>query len=557
MPPQGSRSPKIFISYRRDDSADAAGRIYDRLLGQFNKEEVFKDVDSIPKGQDFREVLGNAVRQCKIVLVVIGRAWLSAKDETGQRRLDRSDDFVRIEVESALTHARYVIPVLVQHARMPAPSELPPCLEQLAFRNGSMVRPDPDFHRDMDCLLRELTEALQEPAPEPVLEPDVQLPPPAPPSPLPVTLPQQPAKTDKQDEDEEDHTSSKDGTIALMVGAVIGAALGAGLGWLGFSVPGAVLGAIGGWLLGMMAGWLFRYVSRSQAEIAGAWVHTGTANAKEGRYAAALEAYHRALKHDPNSAAAHTALARLLAFCSDAKFRDLTGALTHATRACELTRQRKSEPLRILANVFSLLGRYAEAAEVSRRAVECEPEEARNHNYLSWLYATCPDVSVRSGTHAVYHATRACDLSGWEEVYIIDTLAAAYAENGNFEEAVRWQQKVIEMQGEKAKPAYSSRLELYLARQPFRSPAVTQWEPEEKGSSALVSALLFGGKVGLVGAGAGGAVAGGILLLASGQVGWDQAVTRTAILLWALPLGGFVGGGLIGFVGGLFSHAHE
>jgi formylglycine-generating enzyme required for sulfatase activity len=143
----------IFISYRRVDSSDVTGRIYDRLVATFDRNSVFKDVDSIPFGVDFREHLDGAVSQCQVCLVVVGRTWLEAKDEAGRRRLDSTQDFVRIEIESALKRKIPVIPVLVGGASMPGPEQLPPSLEPLAYRNGAQVRSDPDFHRDMDRLI--------------------------------------------------------------------------------------------------------------------------------------------------------------------------------------------------------------------------------------------------------------------------------------------------------------------------------------------------------------------------------------------------------------------
>ena len=150
--PAAAAIEKIFLSYRRDDSADATGRIYDRLVQRFGKEQIFKDVDSIPLGVDFREHLGNVVGRCNLVLVVIGDRWIDA-GQAGARRLDDAADFVRIEIEAALERRIPVVPVLVRGATIPADSALPPSLRALAYRNGMSVRSDPDFHRDMDRLI--------------------------------------------------------------------------------------------------------------------------------------------------------------------------------------------------------------------------------------------------------------------------------------------------------------------------------------------------------------------------------------------------------------------
>jgi uncharacterized membrane protein YeaQ/YmgE (transglycosylase-associated protein family) len=151
----------VFISYRRTDSADVAGRIYDRLLGGFSKSTVFKDVDSIPLGFDFKEYLEEKVSECSVLLAIIGDRWLGASDSVGRRRLDDPNDFVRIEIESALAREIPVIPLLVRGALMPSEEELPASLKKLVYRNGIQIRPDPDFHRDMDRLISTLKRYVQ------------------------------------------------------------------------------------------------------------------------------------------------------------------------------------------------------------------------------------------------------------------------------------------------------------------------------------------------------------------------------------------------------------
>ena len=96
----------IFLSYRRSDSRDVTGRIYDLLVEQFGDDAVFRDIDSIPiTSLSFPEFLEQALRETRVVLVVVGPDWVDARDETGQRRLDDEGDYVRIEVETALRHA--------------------------------------------------------------------------------------------------------------------------------------------------------------------------------------------------------------------------------------------------------------------------------------------------------------------------------------------------------------------------------------------------------------------------------------------------------------------
>jgi formylglycine-generating enzyme required for sulfatase activity len=148
---------KVFICYRRDDSADAAGRLYDRLVQHFGADSVVMDVDSIPLGVDFREFLSEAVGRCRVLLAVIGPQWLPIIN----RRRDDPLDFVRLEIEAALQRRIPVIPILVSGAAMPGPDQLPAPLRLLAFRNGTAVRRNPDFHRDVDRLVKSLDRLLQ------------------------------------------------------------------------------------------------------------------------------------------------------------------------------------------------------------------------------------------------------------------------------------------------------------------------------------------------------------------------------------------------------------
>ncbi len=153
--------PKVFISYRREDSNAIAGRIYDRLVEECGRKNVFKDVDSIPLGTDFRQVLSGAVGQCDVFLPVIGKAWADATDQAGERRLAKKTDFVRVEVEAALERGIPVIPLLVDGASVPGPEELPESLRDLSFRNGAPIRYDPDFHRDMDRVIAGLKQCIR------------------------------------------------------------------------------------------------------------------------------------------------------------------------------------------------------------------------------------------------------------------------------------------------------------------------------------------------------------------------------------------------------------
>jgi uracil-DNA glycosylase len=127
---------RIFINYRRQDTEGYVGRLYDNLARHFERDDLFMDVDSIPPGADFVTVLEDAVAACDVFIAMIGPQWLTAVDESGSRRLDQWNDFVRIEIASALKQGKLVIPVLVGRARMPTPAELPEDLTALARRNA-------------------------------------------------------------------------------------------------------------------------------------------------------------------------------------------------------------------------------------------------------------------------------------------------------------------------------------------------------------------------------------------------------------------------------------
>jgi hypothetical protein len=160
-------SSGIFISYRRTDSAYPAGWLFDRLAEHFGRTQVFKDVDSLQPGDDFVEVITAAVVSCAALVAVIGERWLSAADEHGRRRLDNPDDFVRVEIEAALTRGVRVIPVLVDGASMPRSADLPPSLQPLARRHAIELNP---YRFDTSALVRVLDATISgtpaTPAPE-------------------------------------------------------------------------------------------------------------------------------------------------------------------------------------------------------------------------------------------------------------------------------------------------------------------------------------------------------------------------------------------------------
>jgi hypothetical protein len=126
----------VFISYRRKDSEGESGRLFDDLTSHFGSQSVFMDVSAIEPGRDFRKAIDQSVTTCSVLLAIIGQDWLELKDPTGYRRLEDPNDFVRLELASALRRDIPVIPVLVRGAKMPELDRLPPDLKELVYRNA-------------------------------------------------------------------------------------------------------------------------------------------------------------------------------------------------------------------------------------------------------------------------------------------------------------------------------------------------------------------------------------------------------------------------------------
>ena len=132
---------RIFICYRRQETAWPALRLYDVLVQHFPAERVLKDIRSIEPGDDIVERITAEVAFCDVLLALIGPQWLTMTDNHGQRRLDNPDDFVRLEIETALKRKIRLIPILVDDARMPRADELPPTLAPLVRRNAVEINP--------------------------------------------------------------------------------------------------------------------------------------------------------------------------------------------------------------------------------------------------------------------------------------------------------------------------------------------------------------------------------------------------------------------------------
>ncbi|MBI1918931.1 MAG: TIR domain-containing protein [Planctomycetes bacterium] len=163
--------PTIFMSYRRDDSAGIAGRIYECLQSHFGSDSVFMDVDTMPFGVDFRDHLNRAVGRCSVLLAIIGDRWLQVTDSAG-RRLDDPEDFVRIEIKAALQRNIPVIPVLIGRVSMPSKEELPPSLAELSYRHACQVDPGRDFQNHIDRLIRGIERIPAQASSQPASDPE-------------------------------------------------------------------------------------------------------------------------------------------------------------------------------------------------------------------------------------------------------------------------------------------------------------------------------------------------------------------------------------------------
>ena len=181
---------RIFISYRRTDAAAYAGRLHDDLMDHFGDGRVFIDIEAIELGADFEQTIVGTIEGADVVLAVVGPSWLGATDDRGQRRIDQDDDFVRRELEIALDRGVKVVPVLVQDARMPEPSELPASLASFS-RRQAFVMSDRRWRAEVAELIR----SLERPT-APTIEPSSDAgPPPVPLAPQPRTAPRPPRGT--------------------------------------------------------------------------------------------------------------------------------------------------------------------------------------------------------------------------------------------------------------------------------------------------------------------------------------------------------------------------
>ncbi len=147
--------PRLFVSYRVDDSVHAVIAIADRLAGRFGQHNVFRDRDSLPLGTLYPGKIRRALERSDTVLAMIGPLWLDIRDTSGRRRLDHPRDWVRTELSMAFERDIPVIPVLLDDTPLPRFDQLPPDVGKLSLSSYWQVR-----HRSFESDVRGLIDAL-------------------------------------------------------------------------------------------------------------------------------------------------------------------------------------------------------------------------------------------------------------------------------------------------------------------------------------------------------------------------------------------------------------
>lgn len=151
----------IFISYRRNDTAWVAGRIHDFLKTHFDAGRIFRDTEQIGLGQKFPKSIEKALGNCKVMLVIIGQKWLTSAYEDGRRRLDDPNDWVRIEIKTAIEREILLIPIVVDGAKLPSKEALPEDLQGLVDLQGITDLRDAYFIGQMHNLLDTLKNIVE------------------------------------------------------------------------------------------------------------------------------------------------------------------------------------------------------------------------------------------------------------------------------------------------------------------------------------------------------------------------------------------------------------
>lgn len=203
---------------------------------------------------------------------------------------------------------------------------------------------------------------------------------------------------------------------------------------------------------------------RRRADNAYAWNNAGLARRAKGEYAKAVENFTRAIALDPAYPNAYENRARTWT-----DQHDYDRALADYERAIGIDSKSIYAYLGRAA-LWESKGEYARALADYEKPAQFDPENPEAHNALAWLLATCREDQVRDGQRAVAEALKACELANWKKPNAVDTLAAAYAETGDFENAVKYAERALDIAPEDQQPGCRERLELYRQKKPYRQP---------------------------------------------------------------------------------------
>lgn len=153
--------PQISISYRRADSEAMTGRIFDRLIAHFGKDAIFRDIDNIPAGTDFRQHINEVLHRTNVLLAIVGPGWLGPMRD-GVERINEESDPVRVEVETALRRRLRIIPILIGQTLMPGSNQLPPSLKDFSFLHAVRVDTGRDFDHHIELLIKSIDDILNQ-----------------------------------------------------------------------------------------------------------------------------------------------------------------------------------------------------------------------------------------------------------------------------------------------------------------------------------------------------------------------------------------------------------
>ncbi|MFD3703488.1 toll/interleukin-1 receptor domain-containing protein [Nocardia sp. NPDC058658] len=157
---------KVFLNYRTIDSVYAVGQISAQLARRFGRVHVFRDQDSLPLGAIYSRRIRAALAESDVVVAVIGRHWLDARDKRGVRCIDNERDWVRMELRTAFEQGIPVVPVLLDDTLLPVSDSLPDDIRALTLSQGWRIRHQ-SLENDINGLIRRLTPSDETPTPDP------------------------------------------------------------------------------------------------------------------------------------------------------------------------------------------------------------------------------------------------------------------------------------------------------------------------------------------------------------------------------------------------------